>query len=364
MDFGYEPSVWDFGYSDPSMDFGGDWGFSSPEMMAWSPELMDPATGWGGFDQSMGGLDMGGGADMGGMGMNVPEYDFTSGGTPSQWLQMPQQMSIPQQQGSGLPFGITGNQLGLGVQGLGALTGLAGVIQALGGGNREQKTTTTRQVPEASPKQQELQNQTINTLANIQQQAQNAELQRAISEMARGNLAISPNLVDQVTSAFTKQAGDIARGSVNNARERGFAGGLDLISGAGAPVYSDQMAQLQSDISRQLVNLAMGLPAQASQMNQQMVQGMGMGAQQSNQLASLMQQAQLAGTGSQEVRQGPKPGLLDVMGPFSATMGAFGSAGSGLAQLLGPQQQPAAQYYQMPTWLSQAGGKAPTASGG
>lgn len=237
------------------------------------------------------------------------------------------------QNGQGAQPGLlTGPGAQAGIAGLGVGAGLLGLIQQLASGG---PVTTVRQQTRTTPQEQQLTGQTLQALQGFQGLAHNAEINNAVKQLAAGQLPISPDLVKQVTSAFGATAGQLAQDSINNARERGFSGGTELLAGAGSPQYAQSLAQLQSDVSNALVNLAVGLPQTASNIQSQQVgnaaQGIGL---QNDLLRALTQQngftqtSQTSGT------------LNSALGPFAQTLGATGGLLSGLNSFNRPQQQP------------------------
>lgn len=217
---------------------------------------------------------------------------------------------------------LTGRGAQAGVAGLGVGAGLIGLIQQLAGGG---PVTTVKQQARTTPQEQQLTGQTLQALQRLQGMAGNAELNNAVKQLASGQLPISPDLIKQVTGAFGATAGQLASDSINNARERGFSGGTDLLAGAGSPQYSQSLAQLQSDVSNALVNLAVGLPQAASNIQSQQVgnQATGIGLQ-NDLLRALTQQ-----NGFSQTSQ-TSGNLLNSLGPFAQVLGGTGGLISGL----------------------------------
>ena len=242
---------------------------------------------------------------------------------------------------------------------IGALGGLAGIFQQMSQGRSMIKQTTQR--GPASPQEQALLAQTLSQLSQMQGLAHNAELQQAISRLAAGQLPISSNLVDQVTKAFSSVAANTAEQAIEGARERGFAGGTELLGGAGSPQYGRQMAQVQSDVSRALVDLALGLPVTASN-----IQAQQMGAQMQPVQGGINLLGQLGAQAPQTTtQQGPAPSLLQSMGPFANVLGGLGGALGGYAAATRPSSGQDQFYRALANQISMSGAPgAPTASGG
>lgn len=218
-------------------------------------------------------------------------------------------------------------QAGVGALGVGA--GLTGLIQALMG-----HQPGAQQTHQITGQERDLTGQTLGALQNLRGLANNAQLNQAVSRLAAGQLPISQDLVSQLTNAFGGVAGNLATGAINNARERGFSGGTNLLVGAGSPQYAQSLAQLQSDVSNQLVNLAVGLPQAASNINSQQIQGNAFGISQGNDLLRLLQsqnQINTQNTGGSS--------LFNALGPFTQTLGATGGLLAGLNAFNRPQQQ-------------------------
>lgn len=84
------------------------------------------------------------------------------------------------------------------------------------------------------------------------------------SGLARGELNITPELNAMVDKAYQTRGGDIIQQAMENARSRGFAGGKELVYGAGSPVAAPMFADLQSQMANSKLNLAQQLPQLAA----------------------------------------------------------------------------------------------------
>lgn len=317
---GSDPSA--FPIDSSSFNLGG--GFSDPNSFGIDPSQFSL--------ESSGGLAPGS-LNLGGQGGWQQLFASLFGGGGGG--QQPGQPGTPTAPGEPQASGLS-NALGIGLPAIGAGAGLIGILQNLAGG----RPVTTQQVKsnvQQSPQQAQLTGQTLSTLQGLQGLAQNAELQQAVSRLASGQLPISPDLVKQVTSAFGATAGGLAQNSIENARQRGFSGGMDLLGGAGSPQYSQSLAQLQSDVSQALVNLALGLPQTASNIQSQQVQNANVPLQ--GQLGLLGQLNQFAGLqGGQTAKTfGPQPNLLSALQPIGQLSQGLGMLGAG-RQAFTPQQ--------------------------
>lgn len=209
-----------------------------------------------------------------------------------------------------------------GIAGLGVGAGLLGLIQQLASGG---PVTTVKRQANTTPQEQQLTGQTLQALQQLQSLAANTEINNAVKQLAAGQLPISPDLIKQVTGAFGATAGQLAQDSINNARERGFSGGTELLAGAGSPQYAQSLAQLQSDVSNALVNLAVGLPQAASNINAQQVGNAATGIGLQNDLL----RALTAQNGFQQTSQ-TSGNLLNSLGPFASVLGGTGGLIAGL----------------------------------
>lgn len=249
-------------------------------------------------------------------------------GTPSQNGQPGQPGAISQVAGVGLPA-------------MGTAAGLAGIIQQMTMG-RPTSQSQIRSTVQASPQQAQLTSQTMQALQNLQAQAQNQQLQQAISSLLAGNLPITPNLVDQVTKAFGGSVSGLMKTTAENARARGWHGTEgDVAMGAGSPVFAQGINDIENQVNQALVNLALGIPQAAANMQGQLV---------NQQMAPIQGMESLLGTmtnmaglqGGRDVKTlNPQPNQ------FLASLPAIGQLASGLGQMgVGRQMmtQPPPQY--------------------
>ena len=290
------------------------------------------------FDPAMGGGL--GGLSFWDMGMGLGETGPLS--LDPSWLGAPATMappSLPQgPQGPGfmrqaLDWGKANpmQAVGAGITGLGAVGGLIGLLQAMSAGAPVKKETVTRVMQEASPQERQLLGQALQQLQQLQGLAMNQELQRAVSQLAQGQLPIGPDLISQVTKAFSSASGDIAEQAIQNARERGFAGGTELLGGPGSPYASRALAQLGSDVSRELINLGLGMPQAAAGIQGQLMQSAMQPLQaQTNLLNVLGSQRGMTQTGTMT---GPEPTLMSSFSQIAPFLVGMGQLGAGVSSI-------------------------------
>src|SRR2546422_802693 len=233
-------------------------GFAAGDSQAVGDTILPSSSADLGFNQNFGTDPFGTGIQSGLSEFGVAPTTQFGGSQPTPWDQIMQLFggvgSGQQPQQTGQPGqsqqpGMLSQALGFGLPATGTAAGLIGILQSLAGG-RPVTSSQVRSTVQQSPQQAQLTGQTLQSLQGLQGLAQNAELQQAVSRLASGQLPISPDLVKQVTNAFGAAAGNLAQGSVEDARSRGFSGGLDLLTGAGAPRYGQQLGNLQSDVSQ------------------------------------------------------------------------------------------------------------------
>ena len=257
-----------------------------------------------------------------------------TGSSPGTQFQLPQAGTSPGGLMAWLQSLTAPQATGLGIAAVGGTLGLMGIFQKLTQGAPVTHQEVTRAVQQSSPQEQQLFAQAVQTLQQVQQMSFNQDLQATISALARGELPINQSTVQQVTQTFGKAAGDIAEAAIEQARQRGFAGGAELLGSAAGPLASRGLANLSSDVANAILNLSLGLPQMASGLQGQQI---------SQALAPLSQIGQLLGIGQQErfnaapqflTQTGPQSTLLDTLGPFGqlaggigGTLGALGSFG-------------------------------------
>lgn len=249
--------------------------------------------------------------------------------------QLPNQTSFPQpvlptsgsQQQAGFLDQLMKNpaQLaGLGITGLGAGLGLIGLFQKLAQGKPVTTQETTRAVAQSTPQEQALYAQALSTLAQLQGVAFNSDLQKTISALARGELNVAPSTVKSVTDAFTQAAGDIAENAIEDARNRGFAGGADLLQSAAAPLASRGLANVHSQVADAILKLGMGMPALAGQLSGQQTQNAMAPMSAIGSLLNFGQQERFNAAPVFQTQTGQSPTLLDSLGPFGQLLGGVG----------------------------------------
>jgi len=189
------------------------------------------------------------------------------------------------------------------------LGGLAGGIQTLAqGAPKQTQTTTAARTPE---EQQAL----LDALSRSSQQ--NSLMDSLAAMLMGGNLP--PGVNRMITESFQNALGDIVEGSIEGARQRGFAGGADLLQGAAGPTYARLASQMPGQMAQTRLNALTGIP--------QAAQGLG---QTQNQNISLL--AQLARPNNQTTTmQGPQPGIAQAMQPIAQGLGAMGQGLYGMS---------------------------------
>lgn len=194
--------------------------------------------------------------------------------------------------------------------------------------------------------------------------------------LARGQLNITPELERSVEQAFSPALGDLATQLIEAARNRGFAGGADLLTQAPASALGQTaLRDLQGQMAQAKLGLATSLPSTAANiagayntplaaraqigsnlvgMNQGVIgtllnianQGMSnrmnlfgaMAAPLSATGSALGQAGQnrLAGAGSTQTTTQPQGTLLDAFQPLSSLLSGVGGALGGYAALTRP----------------------------
>ena len=219
----------------------------------------------------------------------------------------------------------------------GVASGIGGIIQNLTQG-RPTTQQQLRSTVQESPQQSQLTGQTLQALQNLQGIAQNSQLQMAINNLLAGKLPITPDLVDQVTKAFGGSMSGLMKSTAENARLRGFHGSEgDVALGAGAPVFAQGINDLENQVNSALVNLALGIPGTAANMQSQLVnQAAAPISLSENLIGQLGQFAGLQG-GRDVTTLAPKPTLLSALGPLSQLAGGLGQMGASRS-MFQPQQ--------------------------
>lgn len=85
-------------------------------------------------------------------------------------------------------------------------------------------------------------------------------LMNTAARAGQGNLPLTPELARMVEEAFTPQLGDVATRAIESARQRGFAGGADLLGQAPGAIAGPALSDIQGQIAREKLNLALALP--------------------------------------------------------------------------------------------------------
>jgi len=209
------------------------------------------------------------------------------------------------------------------------------------------------------------------------QQSILSPLADAGAAMAQGQLNITPELERTVEQAFSPAMGDLATQLIEAARNRGFAGGADLLTQAPASALGQTaLRDLQGQMAQAKLGLAAGLPGAAAniagayntpaavrgQLGSNLlgydqniintllgVAGQGM----SNRLGmfnavsaplsvggNILGQAgqnRLAGAGSTTTTTAPQGTLLDAFQPLSSLLSGVGGALQGYAAMNRPQ---------------------------
>ena len=335
--------------------------------------------------------------------------------------------------GGGLLNWIGANPLqagALGMTGLATGVGLIGVIQRAMQGDQTARVELTRQIAQASPQEQQAIQQAITGLTGVQNfalggptslqaqlgarvgpeegafqsgvqglgtQAQNlGQLGTALSPsylqglpgllqgqesilnaytptgtaLAGGDLPITPGMERTVEQAFSPMFGDVASRLIEESRQRGFAGGAELLLQAPASsIGQTALRDLQGQMAAAKLNLAQahpGLVAQAAgaystpaalriqgasqlqNLNQNLVQALGNVGQQGmgNRLDFLRAtsaplsalgnigsnlQTGRVGAGGQTQTSTTPTSLLDSFAPLASLLGGVGGSLSGLA---------------------------------
>lgn len=304
-DFGIDPSLfslggaYDQGFSLPSGDFSL---YGAPNQ---------------GFNIPTQGFNFGGGGfDFGSM---LGGYDPSAYAAPPQinanMPQLPQQGAQTPQQPGGL-FGISPQNLALGA-GVGMTgLGLIGALQKMLGGEplTTQRTTPAGATPaEAAALQAAMQNtQQAGGLYNT-----------LIQQLMGGQLGLSPEMNALVDASFQNTINKVVEQSIEGARQRGFAGGADLLQGAAGPVYARLAAELPGQMAQARLNTAFQVPQIGAQLAGGQAQ---VGAQQG---ALAADQARYRPITTQQT--GPSSTLLDAMQPLAQTAGGLGGLLGGLA---------------------------------
>lgn len=122
----------------------------------------------------------------------------------------------------------------------------------------------------------------------------------AATDLAKGKLTISPELAMTIEQAFQPKMGDIATQLINAARERGFAGGAELLLQAPASQLGQTAARdLQGQMAAAKLEAALKFPQAAAELSNAMNTPAAIRMQGASQLAGMDQNliAALGGLG-------------------------------------------------------------------
>jgi hypothetical protein len=168
----------------------------------------------------------------------------------------------------------------------GAAPGMAGMLgQLMGGGNKTSPNISTAQKALGAQGTQALgymqpgANQLWNTgtgLMNQLGQGQNplqqqqgsilSALAPQAANLASGNVQIPPQLRALIQQAYEPYVGDITRQAIESARNRGFAGGADLLNGPAGTIAGPALANLPGLEANSLLQAMLQFPQASAQM--------------------------------------------------------------------------------------------------
>jgi hypothetical protein len=198
--------------------------------------------------------------------------------------------------------GLSGpGKLGAILAGGTAVAGLAGALQQAFGGGGKTKTTTVQKVPPPGPDELAIRAQAMANARRMDPQLQAAldqiarnqqllmELQQAAIPVAQqapdlaaqqaqilgalaptatglagGQMMLTPEIQRTIEQAFEPAMGDIARQAIESARNRGWAGGAELLAGPGAPIAGPALADLQGQMAKAKLEYGLALPQAAA----------------------------------------------------------------------------------------------------